>query len=64
MKSTGNRIKQMRERLGLSRAELAVKLKRSRMTVWRIETGGVEVRVVDLPRIARALKATVAELVE
>lgn len=62
MKSTGNKIRARREELGMSRAELAQKLKTKRMRVWRIETGTTPIRADELPAWARALKTNVTEL--
>ena len=63
MKSTGNRIEAIRKRRGLSRADLADRLEVTRLQVWRMETGKVNVRIVDLPKIAKALRASIAELI-
>lgn len=63
MKSTGNRIQACREALGLSRADLAKRLKTTRLRVWRIETGKTELPSSELPAFARALTVDVAELV-
>jgi transcriptional regulator with XRE-family HTH domain len=63
MKSTGNRIQERREALGLSREDLAQKLGTTRMTVWRVENGVVQVGADALRSWAKALKTNVAELV-
>lgn len=63
MKSTGNRIQEAREALGISRAELARRLDSTRMTIWRIETGKVQVPADHLRDFARALKTPVESLV-
>jgi transcriptional regulator with XRE-family HTH domain len=57
------RIREARERLGLSGPELSKRLGRERRFVWRIETGATKLRVEDLPRFARALGVEVTELV-
>lgn len=63
MVSTGNRIRARREALGLSRPELAQRLRTTRIRIWRIETGRTQVPSDCLPKFARALRTTVAELV-
>ncbi len=62
MKSTGIRIQERREALGLTRDDLAKRLKTSRLKVWRIETGRTRVTADHLPMYAKALRTTVAEL--
>jgi transcriptional regulator with XRE-family HTH domain len=61
--SAADRIRETRESKGISREQLAKKLKRERRWVWRIETGATKLRAEDLPRFARALGVEVAELV-
>jgi transcriptional regulator with XRE-family HTH domain len=63
MASTGNRIEARRRGLGLSRHELGQKLGTTRMTVWRIEKGKVQLPADGLKAWAKALRTTVAELV-
>lgn len=63
MKSTGNRIQAVREARGMSRAQLAKKLRTSRVRVWRLETGITPIHADYLPKVAKALDSTVAELV-
>jgi transcriptional regulator with XRE-family HTH domain len=62
VKSPGERIQALREESGLSRADLAKKLKASRLWVWRIESGETRLLVEDLPRFARALGVDVKAL--
>lgn len=68
MKSTGNRIQARREELGLSREDLANRLKAqglktTRMTVWRVENGKQQITADGLKPWARALKTKATELV-
>lgn len=63
MKSTGIRIWERREALKMSRAQLAKRLKTTRMRIWRIEHGTTKVRIEDLPSFARVLKLKITELV-
>jgi transcriptional regulator with XRE-family HTH domain len=63
VKTPGHRIQARRERIGLSRAALARKLKTSRVRIWRIETGKTPIRVDDLREFARALQVDISELV-
>ena len=63
MASTGNRIQARRKALGLTRSELAERLGTTRLKVWRVETGKVQVPADDLPVWAKVLKTKPAELV-
>ena len=63
MVSTGNRIKARREQLGLSRSELAERLGVTRLKVWRVETGAIQVPADHLANWADALETKPAELV-
>jgi transcriptional regulator with XRE-family HTH domain len=63
MASTGNRIQTVREARRMSREELAKKLGTTRMTVWRVENGKVQVPADELRYWARALKTSVSRLV-
>lgn len=47
----------------MSRAQLAKKLRTSRVRVWRLETGITPIHADYLPKVAKALDSTVAELV-
>lgn len=49
------RIQARREELGLSRPELARRLRITRAHVWRVETGVQPLSLRSLPRWARAL---------
>jgi len=61
--STGKRIQSRREELRLSRAALAARLGTTYLHVWRIETGHTLVSLKKLPKWAKALQMTPAELV-
>ena len=63
MKSTGNNIQTRREDLGLTRSELAKRLKTTKLRLWRIETGKTKVDADELRHFANALKTTVEALV-
>lgn len=59
----GRRIKERRELLGMSQAELAAKLSyRGKGSISRIESGETEVGQSALPRLAEALETDVAYL--
>jgi transcriptional regulator with XRE-family HTH domain len=65
--STGNRIQERRNALGLSQTELAQKLTAKgipsdKQKVSRIETGKTRLLADELPVYARVLKTTVEEL--
>lgn len=63
MASSGKRIETRRKAMGLSRGQLAKKLKVSYLRVYRIETGIVRLSLDELPAWARALDVPPAELV-
>ncbi len=64
MKPPANeRIQTLREGRGWSREELGKRLKKSRLWVWRIETGETKLLAEDLPRFARVFDVGVEELV-
>jgi transcriptional regulator with XRE-family HTH domain len=58
----GRRIKEERESLGMSKAELARRLKVARNTVWRYEAGLAVPSISTLEKIARELRTTPSEL--
>ncbi|HET9063742.1 MAG TPA: helix-turn-helix transcriptional regulator [Candidatus Binatia bacterium] len=60
--SIASRMRKIREARGLSRAEVARRLKTTRMRVWRLENEATAIVADDLPAIARAIKTTVAAL--
>ena len=60
--SLGKNIARVRERAGLSQAELARKLKKSRSSVNEYESGRHEPPVLLLRRIAKLTGADIAEL--
>lgn len=62
MKSTGNKIQERREALGLTRAQLAKSVRMKPLRLWRIETGKTQLIADELRPFARALKTTVDEL--
>ena len=63
VKKVGYRIREIRESLGMSQAELCEKTGITRTTIWKLETGEDEVTTSrTLVRIADALGVTVGEL--
>lgn len=59
----GFRIRELRERKGLTQFELAEKSGITRATLWRLETGELEVTTTKtLAKIAEALGVDVREL--
>lgn len=56
------RIKEIREREGLSRQQLADRLGFSRLYIWRVETGAIAVPVDAVADFAKALDVSVASL--
>ncbi len=60
----GPRIRKAREHLNLTQKALAAKAGISREYLARLETGRQDPRVSVIRKLAKALKVTVAELVE
>ncbi len=59
----GYRIKEIRERKGMSQSELSDKAGVTRATIWKLETGENEVTTSKtLLKIADALGVTIGEL--
>lgn len=56
------RIEEIRTSKGMTRQELADKLEISRLQVWRVETGVVELGADDVPDWAEALEASITSL--
>ena len=56
-------LKLMRERKGLSQRALAAKAKMSQTYLCNVETGKADPSLSTLKRLAKALDATVSELV-
>jgi len=63
MASTGKRIADRRKELGLSRNELARRLKTSYLRVYRVEKGASDLPVSELAKWAKALDSEPSELV-
>lgn len=55
----GTRIRQARDRLGISQEELAARISRDQRAVSEIENGKRRVAVTELPNIARALEVPI-----
>lgn len=64
LKKLGEKIAKKRESLGLSREDLAEKVKISRMHVHRIEHGETHTTITVLRGIAKAFDISIGELVE
>ena len=63
VKKVGYRIREIRESIGMSQAELCEKSGITRATIWKLETGDNEVTTSKtLLKIADALGVTVGEL--
>lgn len=63
VKKVGYRIREIRENLGMSQAELCEKSGITRATIWKLETKDDEVTTSStLLKIADALGVTVGEL--
>lgn len=58
----GKRLRQLRERAGLSQRELSIKADVGAMACSRIERGAVQPTVATLQALAEALDCTVDEL--
>ena len=59
----GYRIREIREELGMTQAELCEKTGLTRATIWKLETGDDEVTTSKtLMKIAEALNVTIGEL--
>jgi transcriptional regulator with XRE-family HTH domain len=63
LKRLGKRISEKREALGLSREELADRVKLTRMHVYRIEQGENPTNIISLRRIAEELSIPLSTLV-
>lgn len=58
----GSRLLLERERLGLTKEEVAARAGLSSRYVWRVEAGRVNVQMRNLARIAHGLDLTVSQL--
>lgn len=63
-KRVGKRIKELRERHGLSQRELGKAASTSQVTIYKIETGTVATNLEMLERIASQLGVSPASLLE
>jgi transcriptional regulator with XRE-family HTH domain len=61
---TGNKIKKVRETKGISQKDLAFEADLDRSYIASIETGKRNVSLINLEKIAKALKITLSELFE
>jgi len=62
-KTIGQRVREARDRVGLTQAELAARLGWARATVSHVESGGRSVLAAELLPLALALDASVWELI-
>lgn len=60
----GKRIRERRLELGLSQEKLAERAQLHRTYIYQVESGGHNVALLNLVRIARALQLTPAQLLE
>jgi transcriptional regulator with XRE-family HTH domain len=58
------RVRELREALGLTPAELAARMGCHVMTIRRLELGGGRPNAADLGRLAKALEVEPSELLE
>ena len=63
LKKLGKKVLEKREALGLSREELAAKIKLSRMHIYRIEDGENKTNILILRRISKVFEMDLGELV-
>lgn len=54
--STGNRVRTRREQLGLTQAQLAQRVGKQRISVWRVENGVSKIKLDELGLWAKALR--------
>ncbi len=57
-KHLGSRIRQAREKLGLSQEELAEMVSRNQAAISAYENGNRKIAAIDLPQFARALEVS------
>ncbi len=62
--STGNRVRSRREELGLTQAELARRIGKTRLSVWRIENDENHIKLGELGKWSRALRVTKRDILE
>lgn len=60
----GRRIREVREKRGLSQRQLALMTGTSRSYLWKIEAGAADVGIDVLLRLAQALDVPVRELID
>lgn len=60
LKDFGQRIRDARERLGITQEELAARLKKSQNAISDYENGRRAIRITELPDLANALETPVA----
>lgn len=63
-KALGLKIRQARERRGVSQRQLALMTGTSRSYLWKIEAGAADIGIDVLIRLASALDMSVRELVD
>lgn len=63
LKRLGKHITEKRESAGLSREELGIRVKLTRMHIYRIEEGKSPTNIITLRRISKELGLSVGELV-
>ena len=58
----GKRVKELRNRLGISQEELAYRAGLDRTYITSVECGKRNISIVNIEKIAKALNVTLAEL--
>ncbi|MFC7443284.1 helix-turn-helix transcriptional regulator [Laceyella putida] len=56
------RLVEIRSQRGLTQEQVAQRLMVHKSTYNRMESGGIKIKIIDIPRIAEALGMTVDEL--
>jgi len=64
LKHLGKRIAMLREKCGLSQADLALECEKDRQSIHRLEKGGVNPSIYYLLQIAKALNVSLSELLD
>ena len=57
----GKRVKELRNKLGISQEELAARAELDRTYITSVECGKRNISIVNVERIAKALKVTLKE---
>ncbi len=63
LKQFGNRVRELREKVGISQEELAYKAELHRTYISSIERGAQNISLRNIQKLAKALGVTMKELV-